>query len=127
MNKINICKTILQSIQSFIFSEDCLEAYRFPNHFIRKRLLSIEQIILYLIYSSKASMFQNLASIMDDFGEEEFPSVSKQAVSKARQGIKPSLFRELFNLSSDIFYANIDKKFMVPVYIRNNAIKLNVR
>lgn len=110
MNKINICKTILQSIQSFIFSEECLEAHRFPLHFIRKRLLSLQQIVLYLLYSSKASMFQNLSSILDDFGEDEFPVVSKQAISKARQGIKPSLFRELFNLSSDIFYANIENR-----------------
>lgn len=110
MNKIDICKTILQSIQSYIFSEECLEAHRFPNHFIRKRLLSIQQIVLYLLYSSRASMFQNLASILDDFGENEFPDVSKQAVSKARQGIKPSLFQELFNLASDIFYANIDNR-----------------
>lgn len=55
-------------------------------------------------------MFQNLPSILDDFGEDEFPAVSKQAISKARQGIKPSLFRELFNLSSDIFYANIENR-----------------
>ena len=55
-------------------------------------------------------MFQNLSSILDDFGEDEFPAVSKQAISKARQGIKPSLFRELFNLSSDIFYANIENR-----------------
>lgn len=55
-------------------------------------------------------MFQNLSSILDDFGEDEFPAVSKQAISKARQGIKPSLFRELFNLSSDLFYANIENR-----------------
>lgn len=55
-------------------------------------------------------MFQNLASILDDLGTDAFPSVSKQAVSKARSGIRPSLFLELFNLSVDIFYKNLDKR-----------------
>jgi hypothetical protein len=65
---------------------------------------------MYLLYSSKASMFQNLATIFDDLGEDAFPLVSKQAVSKARGGIRPSLFHELFNLSVDIFYKNIGKR-----------------
>ena len=55
-------------------------------------------------------MFQNLASILDDFGKDSFPSVPKQAVSKARSGIRPSLFLELFNLSVDLFYKNIGKR-----------------
>ena len=41
---------------------------------------------------------------------DTFPLVSKQAVSKARGGIRPSLFQELFNLSVDIFYKNIGKR-----------------
>jgi hypothetical protein len=49
-------------------------------------------------------MYQNLAGIFADFPAFCFPKVSKQAISKARQGIKPSLFSDLFNLSVDIFY-----------------------
>lgn len=55
-------------------------------------------------------MFQNLASIIDDLGNDSFPVVSKQAVSKARKGIRPSLFQELFNLSVDIYYKTIGKR-----------------
>ena len=55
-------------------------------------------------------MYQNLASIIDDFGLAVFPDVSKQAVSKARQGIKPDLFQDLFNHSTDTFYSNIDQR-----------------
>lgn len=104
MKKTEICKRIIHSITSYIDSPDCLEAHRSHNHFIRKRKLSFKQVVMYLLYSSKASMFQNLASIIDDLGRDAFPSVSKQAVSKARSGILPSLFQELFNLSVDIFY-----------------------
>lgn len=110
MNKTEICKQIIRSITSYIDSPDCLEAHRSHNHFIRKRKLSFKQVVMYLLYSSKASMFQNLASILDDLGRDSFPSVSKQAVSKARSGILPSLFQELFNLSVDIFYKNVSRR-----------------
>lgn len=110
MKKTEICKRIICSITSYIDSPDCLEAHRSHNHFIRKRKLSFKQVVMYLLYSSKASMFQNLATILDDLGKDAFPSVSKQAVSKARSGILPSLFQELFNLSVDIFYKNIGKR-----------------
>ena len=110
MKKTEICKRIIRSITSYIDSPDCLEAHRSHNHFIRKRKLSFKQVVMYLLYSSKASMFQNLATIFDDLGEDAFPLVSKQAVSKARGGIRPSLFQELFNLSVDIFYKNIGKR-----------------
>lgn len=110
MTKTEICKKIISSIKDYIFSPDCLTAHRSPNHFIRKRKLSLQHVVMYLLYSSKASMFQNLSGIIDDLGAGAFPDVCKQAVSKARQGILPSLFQELYNLSVDIFYKNIKKR-----------------
>ena len=107
MTRTEICKTIISSIKDYIHSPDCLAAHRSPHHFIRKRKLSLQHVVMYLLYSSKASMFQNLSGILDDLGAETFPDVCKQAVSKARQGILPSLFQELYNLSVDIFYKNI--------------------
>lgn len=35
----------------------------FKNHFVRNRKLSLLQVIMYLLYSSKASMFQNISRI----------------------------------------------------------------
>ncbi len=107
MNRINICKNIIQSINEYITDPDKLEPHREKNHFIRKRKLSLFQIILYLLYSSKASMFQNLSCIRDDLPSLDFPMVSKQALSKARQFINPSLFKELFYLSVDQFYSQL--------------------
>ncbi|MBT9619270.1 hypothetical protein [Mediterraneibacter faecis] len=74
------------------------------NHFIRKRKLSLFQVIMYLLYTSKASMFQNLSRIREDLGSLDFPDISKQALSKARQFINPDLFKELYYLSVDLFY-----------------------
>ena len=111
MNRNTICKHVIQKIRDYLHNPDCLSPHRVKHRFMRKRSLSMLQVIQFLLYSSKASMYQNLASIFSDLPEIDFPKVSKQAISKARQGIKPSLFIDLFNLSVDMFYKNIhDRK-----------------
>lgn len=110
MQRNEICKHIIRKIRDFLHDPDCLSPHRKEKRFVRKRSLSMLQVIQFLFYSSKASMCQNLASIIADFSDIHFPNVSKQAISKARQGIKPSLFMELFNLSVDIFYKNTDTR-----------------
>lgn len=110
MNRIDICKNIIQSINNYITVPDKLEPHRAKNHFIRNRKLSMFQVILYLLYSSKASMFLNLSAIRDDLPSLNFPAVSKQALSKARQFIHPSLFKELFYLSVDLFYKQLPSR-----------------
>ena len=66
MNRIDICKNIIQSIKEYITNPEKLEPYRAKNHFVRKRKLSLFQVIMYLLYTSKASMFQNLSRIRED-------------------------------------------------------------
>lgn len=104
MNRIDICKNIIQSIKEYITTPEKLEPHRAKNHFIRKRKLSLFQVIMYLLYTSKASMFQNLSRIREDLGSLDFPDISKQALSKARQFINPDLFKEFYYLSVDLFY-----------------------
>ena len=67
-------------------------------------------IIVYLFYTSKQAMHINISHIRFDLPELDFPKVTKQAVSKARQGISPALFQALFSLSVDLFYKSIGKK-----------------
>ena len=55
-------------------------------------------------------MFQNLSRIRDDLSALSFPDVSKQALSKARQFINPSLFKELYYLSVALFYKQIPSR-----------------
>ena len=110
MEKHEICKLIIRKIKQYLSSPDCLEAHREKNHFIRKRKLSMLHLVTYLFYTTKASMYQNLSAIRDDLLPSNFPEVSKQAVSKARQFISPSLFQDLFTLSVDIFYKNLKKR-----------------
>ena len=110
MQRNEICKHIIRKIRDYLHDPDCLSPHRKENRFVRKRSLSMLQVILFLFYSSKVSMYQNLAGIFADFPAFCFPKVSKQAISKARQGIKPSLFADLFNLSVDIFYKNYNTR-----------------
>ena len=110
MNRIDICKNIIQSIKEYITNPEKLEPYRAKNHFVRKRKLSLFQVIMYLLYTSKASMFQNLSRIREDLGNLDFPDISKQALSKARQFINPALFKELYYLSVDLFYKQLPSR-----------------
>ena len=110
MNRIDICKNIIQSIKEYITTPDKLKPHRAKNHFIRKRKLSLFQVIMYLLYTSKASMFQNLSRIREDLGILDFPDISKQALSKARQFISPALFKELYYLSVDLFYKQLPSR-----------------
>lgn len=110
MNRINICKNIIQSIHDYITNQDNLDAYREKNRFVRKRKLSIFQVIMYLLFTSKASMYQNLFRIRTELNKLEFPDVSKQALSKARQSIHPDLFLSLFNISVDLFYSQLPQR-----------------
>ena len=110
MNRIDICKNIIQSIKEYITNPEKLEPHRAKNHFVRKRKLSLFQVIMYLLYTSKASMFQNLSRIREDLGSLDFPDISKQALSKARQFINPALFKELYYLSVDLFYKQLSSR-----------------
>ena len=110
MNRIDICKNIIQSIKDYITTPEKLEPHRVKNHFVRKRKLSLFQVIVYLLYTSKASMFQNLSRIREDLGNLDFPDISKQALSKARQFINPALFKELYYLSVDLFYKQLPSR-----------------
>lgn len=110
MNRIDICKNIIQSIKEYITTPEKLEPHRAKNHFICKRKLSLFQVIMYLLYTSKASMFQNLSRIREVLGSLDFPDISKQALSKARQFINPVLFKEPYYLSVDLFYKQLPSR-----------------
>ena len=111
MKPLAICQSIINSIQSLLSSDSFLDAHRVRNRFVRSSgKLTMLHIITYLFYSSKQAMNTNISNIRLDLPALDFPKVSKQAVSKARHGIIPSLFQELFSLSVDIFYKSIKKR-----------------
>ena len=111
MNPISICQSIIVTIKALLQSKEFLEAHRLPNRFVRSSAkLSMLHIITYLFFTSKQSMSINLSILRRELPDLDFPDVSKQAVSKARQGILPSLFQSLFDHSVDLFYRSIEKR-----------------
>ena len=111
MNYRSVFETIVLKIQELLQSSDFLDAHRIENHFIRKRLLSMYHVVLFLIYSTKQKMDTNIGNFRFDLFNLDFPKkISKQALSKARQGIHPALFLSFFELSVDVFYNHISRK-----------------
>lgn len=104
MNKLSVCRQVMETLKQQIKSPDFTRSYCLENRFVRKRKLTLEQVLLYLFYTSKASMNLNLLNIRDDVPEIAFPDVSKQAVSKARMAILPELFKEMFHFTGREFY-----------------------
>lgn len=104
MNKLSVCKELLNELVNLIDSPEFLKDFCAAKHFVRKRKLNLKQLICYLFYTSHASMNLNLANIIDDIPEINFPVISKQAVSKARMAVYPELFRTLFQCSVQKLY-----------------------
>lgn len=103
MSRICLFNSIVNSISSLIHSQTFLDSHRFPNHFVRKRILSLFHVVFYLLYSTKQNMFSNIDRMLK-VDKALFPEVSKQAISKARQGIRPTLFQELYKTTVDLFF-----------------------
>lgn len=110
MNPLSICKHVVSQIKQKILSPDFIKNFLPENRFVRKRKLSAMQVIFYLLYTSKASMFLNLANIRDDLPNIQFPEITKQAFSKARNSISPMLFKDLFLHSARGFYDQTHKR-----------------
>ncbi len=109
MHTLSICQNILEEMKQRIFSL-YPDSFRIGNHFTRRRKLNLKKVIFYLLYSSKASMNLNIANIRDDVREINFPDVTKQAVSKARKGIDPDLFKDLLHFSVEKFYGSCQQR-----------------
>ena len=99
MHYKRIFNSILSKISDLLSSDAFLESYRMPKRFVRKRLLSMRHVVFYLLHTIKQNMDKNIERMIDLGDKLDFPRISKQALSKARQGIDPGLFAELFNVS----------------------------
>ena len=104
MHYKSICNAILNRIRAAIKSDSFLNQFKEPKRFTRKRLVSMYQVIVYLFYSNKAAIGTNLSNIRDILPDLDFPKISRQAVSKARQNIKPALFKELLDITVRTYY-----------------------
>lgn len=107
MNYNSLFDTIINDIRDTLQSDDFLRKYKESKHFSRKRKLSMFQTIIYLLYTNRSGMAANIGNIRDDLWTLDFPNVSRQAVSKARQHIFPELFEELFKITVNNYYSSV--------------------
>ena len=104
MNFTKTVTSILSSVSNCIHSKEYAQQHRIKNAFTRFRKLSFSDIMLYVINSSHHSISVNYASFRDILYSENLPMVSKQALSKARQGISHEAFLNLFRISVVEYY-----------------------
>lgn len=105
-----ICQKIIEGIKSRISSPDYLAQFKEERHFVRKRKLTMDKVLSFLFFSSKQPMSLNIAAIREELPSVEFPDVTKQAVSKARMGIRTEFFRDQFHFSAETFYKALPER-----------------
>ena len=108
MNYYDLIPLILTQLHKRINSDEFLERFRRPNSFVRYRKLTLKQVVAYLIHSKKRSMDIELSDLQRQLPDIDFPDVSRQAVSKARKGILPDLFKELLDKQVEMVYTHLD-------------------
>ena len=99
-----VLKSIIEASKNLIKSEDFINTYRIGNSFSRARKLSFSDLFYFVLHSTKKSISINYSQLMMDFPELKLPSVSRQAISKARQGMSHEAFHEIFQLSVKKYY-----------------------
>ena len=65
MQKLDICKQIISSVTDMISSPETLEAYRASKFFVRKRKLSMLNVIYFLLYNGKSALQGSISDVRD--------------------------------------------------------------
>lgn len=103
MSKKRVVKSILDTIRKKITNENFINCYKLgPASFTRKRKLSFESLILFILGNSKSSTSVELSKFFKYLKLPKDTFITKQALSKARQKIKYSAFKALFETSVNI-------------------------
>lgn len=100
----NTLTSILKSSNELIVSESFRAKHRIGNAFTRSGKLSFQNLIYFILRSTHKSISVNYSEFVDSFRSSIPTFVTKQALSKARQGISHEAFIELFRLSVEQFY-----------------------
>jgi len=104
MKNIKVLSQILKKTNELIVSSDFKESYSLGNSFSRKRKLSFSNTIYFICSALRKSIATEISDFIEDHTYLNFPHISKQAFSKARQNISTEAFKELCRLFVDSFY-----------------------
>ena len=109
MENTKLLSQILKHTNNLIISDEYKEAYSIGNSFSRKRKLSFSNTVYLICSVLRKSISLEIDNFIENHASLNFPNISKQAFSKARQNISPEAFKELCRLFVDSFY-NSKKK-----------------
>lgn len=104
MNTSKILTSILKLANEKITSNAFQEKHRIGKAFSRTRSLSFSNLMYFVLQSTHKSISINYAQLIENLSPSTLPFVSKQAISKAIQGVSSEAFKELFRLSVEQFY-----------------------
>lgn len=105
MDSCQVISSILQSTNQRITSNSFLEEHRIGNAFTRSGKLSFSRLIYFILQATHKSLSINYAQLRAVFSPTtNLPLVSKQALSKARQGISYKAFLALLRISVEQYY-----------------------
>lgn len=108
MAKMFLLLKVLEATRRMVEGDNFLEVSRKkPSDFTRRRKLSFRGYIWYLLSNTKRSLTTGLRAFVNEFNEGK-ETLSKQAFSQGRRKIRPEAFRELMDLTSNMFYAEAD-------------------
>ena len=96
----------MKQTNKLIISNEFKQAYSLGNSFSRKRKLSFSNAVHFICSALRKSMATEISSFIEEHIYLDFPNISKQAFSKARQNISPEAFKELCRLFVDSFYGS---------------------
>ena len=104
MKNTKILSQILKKTNEFIISNEFKEAYSLGNSFTRNRKLSFSNAIYFICSALRKSLSTEISNFIEEHTYLDFPNISKQAFSKARQNISPEAFKDLCRLFVYSFY-----------------------
>lgn len=104
MQNTKLLSLILKETNNLITSTEYKEAYRLGNSFTRNRKLTFSNIVHFICSGLKKCISLEIDNFIEEYTYLNFPKITKQAFSKARQNISPEAFKELCRLFVNTFY-----------------------
>ena len=105
MKNTKLLSLILKETNNLITSDEYKEAYSLGNSFSRKRKLSFSNTVHFICSALRKSISSKIDNFIEEHTYLNFPNITKQAFSKARQNISPEAFNELCRLFVEKFYS----------------------
>jgi len=105
MKNTKLLSLILKETNNLITSNEYKEAYSLGNSFSRNRKLSFSNTVHFICSALRKSISSEIDNFIEEHAYLNFPSITKQAFSKARQNISSEAFNELCRLFVSKFYS----------------------